>query len=72
MRINQITPKEENGEITELNVYFNGQIAGINFNGNIPIDPADVGFDGKAMKAAVRQKVVEKIMNGEDIEESAE
>lgn len=69
MQINQITPRQdENGTITELNVYFNGKIAGINFNGNISLDPADVSFDGKVMEAAVRQKVVDKIMAGEDVE----
>lgn len=70
MQINQITPREENGEIVELKVYFNGQIAGINFNGSIPLAANEVEgfFGGEAMKAAVKQKVVEKIMNGEGVE----
>ena len=68
MQINQITPKQnENGKITELNVYFNGKIAGINFNGNISLDPTDVSFDQEVMESAVRQKVVDKIINGEDV-----
>ncbi|GIN74040.1 hypothetical protein J14TS2_45150 [Bacillus sp. J14TS2] len=67
MQINQITPMEDNGEIKGLKVYFSGNIAGINLNGNIPFDNGEFEefFQGSEMKTAVKQKVIEKIMNGE-------
>lgn len=67
MKINQITPREENNEIVGLSVYFNGAIAGINFNGSVNLDQGEFEniFDGNAIKDAVKQKVVEKIINGE-------
>ncbi|KRG15620.1 hypothetical protein ACA30_05910 [Virgibacillus soli] len=67
MQINQITPIEDSGEIKGLKVYFSGNIGGINLNGSIPFESGEFEefFQGNEMKTAVKQKVIEKIMNGE-------
>lgn len=68
MIINHITPREEDNEVVSLDVYFNGQIAGINFNGTVTLEQGDFEsyFNNAEIKKAVKQIVVEKIINGED------
>ncbi len=65
--INQITPREENGEITNLKVYFTGTVAGINFNGPVTLEKDDFEafIQPTEMKGAVQQKIVNMIINGE-------
>ncbi len=67
IQINQITPREENGEITSLKVYFTGTVAGINFNGPVELEKGDFEafLQPTEMKSAVQQKIVNMIINGE-------
>lgn len=67
IQINQITPREENGEITSLKIYFTGTVAGINFNGPVTLDKGDFEefLQPTEMKSAVQQKIVNMIINGE-------
>lgn len=70
IQINQITPYEEDEKdekFVQIKTYFSGDIAGINLNGNIVFEEDEFqGFiDGEKMKAALKQKVIEKIMGGE-------
>ena len=67
IQINQITPREENGEITSLKVYFTGTVAGINFNGPVELNKEDFKefLQPTEMKSAVHQKIMNMIINGE-------
>ncbi|GIN59250.1 hypothetical protein J8TS2_35690 [Lederbergia ruris] len=67
IQVNQVSPYEESGEVVQIKVYFSGNIGGINLNGNIPFETGEFEefFKGEEMKTAVKQKVIEKIMNGE-------
>lgn len=65
--ISQITPREENEVVVDLKTYFTGKIGDISLNGPIAFKQEEyeefIDFD--KMKAAVRQKVVDRILNGE-------
>lgn len=65
--INQITPRREDGEVTSVNVHFTARTTdgNINLSGNIPIDNFAESIDFGAIEGAVKQKVVDQIMNGE-------
>lgn len=67
MTVSQITPKEVNEKVESMNIYFSGNVAGINFSGPILFKEGEFEEFIKVdkMKEAVRQKVIEKIMNGE-------
>lgn len=65
--INQITPRRENGEVTSVQVHFTARTAdgNINLNGNIPIEDFTDKIDFGAIENAVKQELIDKIMNGD-------
>ena len=67
MQINQITPRYENGVMKDVTVYFTGNIGGISFNGplTLPVEESQDFLQQKQMEAAVKQKVIDIIINGE-------
>lgn len=73
--INQITPRRENGEVTSVQVHFSARTAdgNINLSGNIPIEDFADMINFGAIENAVKQELINRIINGENpIEESAE
>lgn len=64
--INQISPRREDGEITIVKVHFTARTAddSINLSGSIPIENFTESIDFGAIEGAVKQEVIEKIMNG--------
>ncbi len=65
--INQITPRKSDGQVTSVQVHFTARTedGNINLSGNIPIENFAESIDFDAIESAVKQKVVEQIMNGE-------
>lgn len=65
--INQITPRRTDGEVTSVQVHFTARTSdgNINLSGNIPIENFAESIDFGAIESAVKQKVVEQIMNGD-------
>lgn len=64
--INQITPRRENGEVTSVQVHFSASTTdgSINLSGYIAIENAGL-IDFAGIETAVRQEVVNRIMNGD-------
>lgn len=67
VEINQITPRRESGVVTSVQVHFTARTAdgNINLNGNIPIENFTEQIDFGAIESAVKQELINKIMNGE-------
>ncbi|MCM3111691.1 hypothetical protein [Lederbergia lenta] len=69
IQVNQITPRRENGEVVGLEVYFTGKNAdqSINLNGFVPLKKGEFEefLQFEEAENIVRQKVVERILNGE-------
>lgn len=65
--INQITPRREDGEITSVKVHFTARTAdgSINLSGSIPIEDFTESIDFEKIEGAVKQEVIDKIMNGD-------
>lgn len=65
--INQITPRRENGEVTSVQVHFTARTndGNINLSGNIPIEEFADSIDFGKIENAVKQEVVNRIMNGD-------
>lgn len=67
--INQITPRRENNEITSVVVYFTARTEDglINLNGSVPIENFQEHIDFGGLEDEVRQELIRRIMNGEDL-----
>lgn len=67
IKINQITPKWEDREVTRVNVHFTARTedGNINLSGNIPIDDFVDKINFDEIETEVKQELVDKIMNGE-------
>lgn len=65
--INQITPRKENNEVTSVQVHFTARTpdGSINLSGNIPVAEFTNLIDFSGMESAVRQELINRIMNGE-------
>ena len=70
IQVTSINVRRENGEIIGLQVYFTGRNGdhSINLSGYIPLDNGEfeATVDIPAIEDIVRQKVVERLLNGED------
>lgn len=64
--INQITPRRQDGAITSVEVHFSARTndGNINLNGSLPVEGTSL-IDFAGIEDAVKQEVVDKIMNGE-------
>lgn len=65
--IYQIAPRRENGEFTSVSVHFTARTSDgdINLSGSIPINDFAGSIDFGALENDVRQKVVDRILNGD-------
>lgn len=65
--INQISPRRTDGEVTSVKVHFTARTSddSINLSGSIPIGNFTESINFGAIEGAVKQEVIEKIMNGE-------
>lgn len=70
IQVTNINVRRENGEVTGLQVYFTGRNGdhSINLSGYIPLDNGEfeATVNIPAIEDIVRQKVVERLLNGED------
>ncbi|MBM7717228.1 hypothetical protein JOC94_004253 [Bacillus thermophilus] len=69
VEITNINIRREGEETKDLQVYFTGNNgdSSINLNGYVPLEKEEFEsfFDEQAIEDVVRQKVVERILNGE-------
>lgn len=65
--VNQITPRRENGQVASVQVHFTAKTedGSINLNGAIPLESFTEYLNFEQMNGVVKQKLVEKIMNGD-------
>ncbi|WP_313429788.1 hypothetical protein [Siminovitchia terrae] len=65
--INQITPRRENNGVTSVQVHFTARTpdGNINLSGNIPVAEFTNSIDFGVLETAVKQELINRIMNGE-------
>ena len=70
IKVTSINVRREGDEVTSLQVYFNGRNSdqSININGYVPLesDEFEVHVHVEDVEDIVKQKVIERLMNGEE------
>ena len=74
IQVTSINVRRENGEIIGLQVYFTGRNGdhSINLSGYIPLENGEYEAEVNipAVENIIRQKVVERLLDGEDLTEN--
>lgn len=74
IQVTSINVRRENDEVTGLQVYFTGRNGdhSINLSGYIPLENGDYEAEVNipAVENIIRQKVVERLLDGEDLTEN--
>lgn len=74
IQVTSINVRRENDEVTGLQVYFTGRNGdhSINLSGYIPLENGEYEAEVNipAVENIIRQKVVERLLNGENLTEN--
>lgn len=67
IKINQISPRRENGEIISVNIHFNARTedGSINLSGSLPLEYFTENINFTGLENEVKQELIDRIMNGE-------
>jgi len=67
--ITNINIQREDGQVTGITAYVSGQMfPGLTLNGSIRLETKEFGdaLDLTALESAVKQKIIDRLMGGED------